>query len=562
MRKARSNVRSLRARGQPALGVAALGFLCVVATSSSATDVAPAMAVGESISLTIDGHVRKAISPYVYGINRFPGAAQPQKMFTLDRAGGNRWTAYNWETNASNAGSDYNYQSDDYFGGGAPAETVRRYIEADQKEKIASLITVQLQGLVAADTSGPTSVAPAIDAKRFKEVVFEKKSLSAEPFTETPSTTDPYVYMDEFLWAVDRKFPNRDIFGANPKAAPVFVSLDNEPELWNNTHKEIQGTTPVPADLYIHKSLRLAAALKAQFPNLVIFAPAHYGFYGIYGWQGGVKATTDGPDWFVDRYARAVQAASKSAGHLLIDVYDIHWYTEATDSTGHRVTQFGGPTLSDDQVQALVQSPRSLSDPGYVEKSWITKSIGAPINLIGRLQSKLKAAAPGMKRAVTEYNNGGGQHIAGTIAEAETLGIFGSSGVFAACLWPMGNNEPYIVAGFRAFRNYDGNGANFGDIGLAAKSSDVEKISVYASADSEHPARTVLVIINKSPVARAVTVAGIKDGATARLFRMAADTAGRANAPVPAAVGSKVAIASPWHLTVPALSVSTVEVVE
>ena len=372
MSNGRSNVRSLRPRVQPAVGAAALGVLCFFAASSSATDAVPVMAVGEPISLTVDGHVRKAISPYVYGINRFPGAAQPQRMFTLDRAGGNRWTAYNWETNASNAGSDYNFQNDDYFGGGAPAETVRRYIEADQKEKIASLITVQLQGFVAADTSGPVSIASAIDAKRFKEVVFEKKSLSAEPFTETPSTTDPYVYMDEFLWAVDRKFPHRDIFGSNPKAAPVFVSLDNEPELWSNTHKEIQGTTLVPADLYIHRSLRLAGALKAQFPNVVIFAPAHYGFYGIYGWQGGVKATTEGPDWFVDRYARAVQTASKAAGHLLIDVYDIHCYTEATDSTGHRVTQFAGATLSDDQVQALVQSPRSLSDPGYVERSSTT----------------------------------------------------------------------------------------------------------------------------------------------------------------------------------------------
>jgi hypothetical protein len=37
----------------------------------------------------------------------------------MGRIGGNRWTAYNWETNASNAGSDYLYQNDTYLGGGS-----------------------------------------------------------------------------------------------------------------------------------------------------------------------------------------------------------------------------------------------------------------------------------------------------------------------------------------------------------------------------------------------------------------------------------------------------------
>jgi Glycoside hydrolase family 44 len=544
-----------------AISIGGLALLGLLSGSVGAVEASSGTAAPEGIVVTIDNNSRKPISPFVYGFNRFPGTAQPQKIFTLDRAGGNRWTAYNWETNASNAGSDYNFQNDAYFGNGPPAETVRRYIESDQKERIASLITVQLQGLVAADTAGPVAVTPAVDMKRFKEVVFEKASLSAEPFTETPPVTDRYVYMDEFVWAIDKKFPNRDIFGPNPKSAPVFVSLDNEPELWNSTHKEIQGANLVPPELYIHKSLRLAEALKAQFPNMVIFAPAHYGFYGIFGWQGGVKATVDGPDWFADRYARAVQSASKAAGRLLVDVYDVHWYTEATDSGGHRVTQLTGPVLSDDQVQALVQSPRSLSDPTYVERSWITKSINAPINLLARLQAKLRVAAPGMKIAVTEYNSGGGQHIAGTITQADMLGIFGATGVFAACLWPMSDNEPYIAAGFRAFRNFDGAGSNFGDIGLATKSSDLEKVSAYASADGAHPGRTIVVLINKSPAPRPLTVVGLKDGATARVFRMSAEVADRAKGPAPVAVGGRMPVTAAWHVTLPALSVSTIEVV-
>ena len=74
----------------------------------------------------------------------------------LDRAGGNRWTAYNWENNSSNAGNDYPYQSDDYLCNGScnesiPAEAVRTFIAADHTAGLASLMTVQLQGLVSAE---------------------------------------------------------------------------------------------------------------------------------------------------------------------------------------------------------------------------------------------------------------------------------------------------------------------------------------------------------------------------------------------------------------------------
>ena len=81
------------------------------------------------------------------------------------------------------------------------------------------------------------------DKTRFKKVFYEKKTVSDEPFTARPSVSDDYVYMDEFVWALDRKFAGQNIFGAKPSTRHVFVSLDNEPELWNHTHLEIQGKT-------------------------------------------------------------------------------------------------------------------------------------------------------------------------------------------------------------------------------------------------------------------------------------------------------------------------------
>src|ERR1700691_3018707 len=245
-----------------------------------------------NVTITINPAQTKAISPYIYGINFYSGVTGAPPQLTFDRAGGNRWTAYNWETNASNAVSDYLYENDDYLSSSAvPAEAVRSFIAGDQSNGLASLMTVQLQGLVAGDESGPVSVANPPDLTRFKQVVDQKSTVSNAPFTINPSTTNANVYMDEFVWALDQKFSGQGIFGANP-AHPTFVSLDNEPELWNSTHLEIQGPNPVTSDAYIAKTISITEALRNQFPNMVIFGPVHYGFQGIYNWQGELSATT------------------------------------------------------------------------------------------------------------------------------------------------------------------------------------------------------------------------------------------------------------------------------
>jgi len=77
------------------------------------------------------------------------------------------------------------------------------------------------------------------------------------------------------------------------------------------------------------------------------------------------------------------------------------------------------------------------------------------------------------------------------------LGIFGRERVFAAALWHIGQTDDrFIYAAFAMYRNCDGKGGGFGETGLAARSSDVERTSVYASLNSQR--RVVLVAINKS----------------------------------------------------------------
>jgi len=529
--------------------------------NSAQASAAPVNAPAD-VTVTIDPTKTKPISPWIYGINFYSGVSGAPPHLTFDRAGGNRWTAYNWETNASNAGSDYIYNNDNYLSSSnVPAEAVRSFIAGDQASGTAGLVTFQLQGLVSADENGPVSVANPPDLTRFKRVVNKKSTLSSVPFTVTPDTTDAYVYMDEFLWALDQRLPG--IFGANP-AHPTFVSLDNEPELWNSTHLEVQGRTPVTSDNYIAKTIDLTKALKDQFPNLLIFGPVHYGFQGMYNWQGELNATPSGANWFPDKYLPAISSASAAYGKPLVDVYDFHWYAEVYDASGTRILNLSN-NLTDAQVQLIVQSPRNLWDPTFRDDNnsnpWIYNELGqAPINILGRLQAKINAEFPGMKVAITEYENGGWNHIAGTIAQADNLGIFGSQGVFAANFWPPGGTYSYVLAGFRAFRGFDGANANFGDTSLQATSSNVKNVVVYASSDSTTPGRIVFVAINRSTSSQVTAITGEPLSGTARLYQMTASLAQGQNPVQPVPSGQMAVSGSSITITLPPLSVTTIEV--
>jgi PKD repeat protein len=500
-----------------------------------------------TVTIAVNPAQTRPISPWIYGMNFYQDTASQVRNLTFNRQGGNRWTAYNWENNASNSGRDWGpYSNDNYLGGDTivPGEAVRSLIAQDRARGSASLITVQLQGYVAADKNGLVDItAPNYLAERFRPVVYRKGT----PFTATPSTTDNAVYMDEFLWALRSKFAG-NIY-ADP-ATPTFVSLDNEPDLWAETHPQIQPHHPTAAS-FIEKSIALARAVKDVDSNIQLFGPVNYGISGFINWQGSPGYTEN--YWFMDQYLQAMKAASDADNRRLLDVFDFHWYSEAY-ANNERIIFLSSPNLNATQIQEIVQSPRSLWDPTYAENSWIVSYFGGPVRILPRLEAKIAAGFPGTKLAITEYDNGGHNHIAGAIAQADNLGIFGAHGVFAANYWPMAPSYPFVQGAFKMYRDYDGSQSAFGDISVAATSSNVAKVAAYVSRDSKNPNRLVIVVINRSFTAEDVSFNGLAASGNAKVYRM------ETNKSSPVFVGSVPVNLSNWVVSLPALSVSTIEI--
>jgi hypothetical protein len=253
-------------------------------------------------------------------------------------------TAYNWENNASNAGSDYRNQNDAYLGGGdTPNGAVAPGLEAARAAGAAMIVTLPIIGYVAADKNADGDVAgtaaapvPNYLGTRFRQSPARKGGA----FTLAPDTTDAFVYQDEYVNFLDKTYAGA--FAAADK--PIFISLDNEPDLWQHTHARLRGdSTTYDTSLQnganatyaemVQRTTDYADAAKDVNPAALIFGPVNYGWQGMTRFQ---DAADDNDRDFLEFYLQEMKAAETTTGHRLVDVLDVHWYPEARGACGVR----------------------------------------------------------------------------------------------------------------------------------------------------------------------------------------------------------------------------------
>ncbi|MDD7518105.1 glycoside hydrolase family 44 protein [Ruminococcus flavefaciens] len=432
---------------------------------------------GYDMSITVDlKGERKEISPLIYGVNQYTTSLKDVKTYSV-RQGGNRMTAYNWETNASNAGSDWKHSSDTNLSeSDDPADCVQGLSKDAAKNNVGyKLTTLQLAGYVSADKDGTVTEEEKAPSKRWNKVVLTKDA----PFADTPDLTDGVVYMDEYVNYIINKL------GDSKSATGIQgYSLDNEPVLWNDTHSRMH-PEPVTIKELGEKSIEMAKNVKKLDPNAEVFGPALYGYTAFdhldddddhTEWEE-VKAANN-YHWYLDCYLDQMHKASEESGTRLLDVLDIHYYSESARNG----------------IDDRLQSVRTLYEKGFSENSWIGQWCMQNVPILPTIQASIDKYYPGTKLGISEYNFGGGNDASGTIAEAEALGCYADQGVYFASLW---GGEPFIVAGINLYTNYDGKGGSFGDTLVPAKSEDVSKSSTYAAVNSKDDSQVTVMVTNK-----------------------------------------------------------------
>lgn len=506
---------------------AALAVIMTTTAVFTGTEYAESESSGSydlEVNVSTDGY-RREISPYIYGVNSDFRTEEYLYDATAGsaRQGGNRFSGYNWETNYSNAGRDWLHNSDQYLvdfdkelqaiPGGPAIEFAQ---EAAAKKVPYKVTTVQMAGYVSADDDGEVTEDQIAPSERWLEVRARKGS----EFLMTPDTTDDYVYIDEYV-----NYLVETLGDASTATGYQAYNLDNEPSLWSSTHSRMH-PDKVTCEEIVTKSIDYSSAIKDVDPKAEIFGLALYGVgaYVSFNSAPDWAEHSDEYDWFISYYLDEMRKAEEEHGKRLVDVIDVHYYSEAKGQC--RVTECEDYTHTE-CVEARLQSPRTLYDPMYIENSWIGNSFQGYLPILPKLNEPIEEYYPGTKLALTEYNFGGGDHISGAVAEADALGVFASNGVYVSNLWAINSDFTYQLAAIDLYTNYDGNGSHFGDTLVTASTSDITKGTAYASIHGADESKLNMVLTNKSLTDVQNAVINIDSGAeytSAKVYGITGDS--------------------------------------
>lgn len=482
------------------------------ATPSPAGPVAAARDGSAGVSITVDASATHPISSYIYGVAQSDGAdaSLGQMGATVVRWGGNARTRFNWEINASNAGSDYGFCNLEK-GSGGPGEAAATFVARNRAIGAASLLTIPTIGWVARDTDACSEIPDDLWAgggdpsppgsERIKGYDpgpnRERTSVPSVPakgqaFACPPDLTDGRVFQDEWVYCLTRAVGPASAGGVG------FYALDNEPDLWaDNTHVDVHPVRP-GYDEIRDRVVEYAAAVKAVDPSALVLAPVVSGWCGYF--FSPRDKCEDGPDRkahgdrpFLPWLLSELRAAEEKGGRRLVDVLDVHYYPQGG-------SVYKGATDAETNARRL-RSTRSLWDPTYQDESWIGRTSDEAcrcVRLIPRLREWIGENYPGTRIGITEWNFGADDTVNGALAIADVLGIFGREQVFLATYWQRPQAGSPGDFAFRMYRNYDGKGGAFGDVAASTSSSEPDLVSAYGSLD-QTAGQLKVMLVNKSP---------------------------------------------------------------
>lgn len=452
---------------------------------------------------------RHPISPLIYGVAWATSNELSDLNSTINRAGGNAETRYNWELNAHNRAADWYFESlsdGPTNSGASDDEFVSNSIAAGAQP----MITIPMIGWM--PRLGPNRAG--LD------------SYSVSKYG--PQTgTDPYwpdagngvsVTNDTLItWndPNDANFPTNTAFqqgfvqhllnkwGASTNGGVPFYIMDNEESIWFATHQDVHPIGPKMQEI-LEDVIAYAGMVKSNDPNALVCMGEEW------GWNGYLYSGYDQQNpGFTDRAANGgwdympwllnqMHQHDLGTGQRLVDYFTVHCYPQEGD-----VSSSSDVSQATDLLRN--QSTRVFWDTNYVDPSWIN----AIIELIPRMKSWVATNYPGTKTGITEYNWGAETNINGATAQADILGIFGREGLDLATRWEVPVDGSPTYNAMKMYRNYDANKSTFGDASILTTVPDPDDVSAFGAVRTRDGALTLMVInkdlSNASPVIVGIT---------------------------------------------------------
>lgn len=447
---------------------------------------------------------RHAINPNIYGVNYGDTQTLDALNIPLNRYGGTPASTYNWQTNASNRGADYYFESI-ADGPAAPNGFVDNFVTSTNNAGASSFITVPTLGWVAKLGANRSTLGSFPVSKYGTQQYADGNWGNGVYPNGSYVTNSPTDAMTQSTPAIEQGMIQHLVqtFGSSAAGGVRYYGLDNEPGIWHSEHRDVH---PVGATMeeVRDKILAYAAAIKAADPNAKTIGPEEWNFEGYlrsgydeqwlaaHNYQGtppdySAHGNMDYIPWLLDQ----LRQNNTSTGQRLMDILGVHYYPQDGSFNPDN------PAAETTAAQQLIrnQATRSLWDPNYLDQSYLGDN-GFKINLFPRLHQWVNTYYPGTQIALSEYNFGAENHMNGATTQADVFGLLGRESIDMANRWTAPALGSPTANAFKMFRNYDGADHTFGDTSVSTTTANPDHLSAFSAVRNSDGSLTVM-IVNK-----------------------------------------------------------------
>ncbi len=460
------------------------------------------------VTITVDATANhQAISPWIYGRNNNlsddpsnPVTAAQWKLYTdaglrmYRENEGNNCTKYNWRLKLSSHPDWYNNVSAHDW---------------DYSAKTLLNNTTHTQGLFAFQLLG---YAASNNAHNFDDWDYTQANgnINTESnwaggggpvaYGGNGGNGNPALYLES--WTADSTAGILDHWFntlALDKSRLTYWNMDNEPEVWMNTHDDV-ASSAITAEAYMQKYFAVAKKVRAKFPGVKLVGPVSTNEWQWYNWNNSrVTDPTDGNSYvWMEYFIKRIAEEEAATGIRLLDVLDVHFYpaTEndaATTLQLHRLwfdTQYSYPYANGVKVTATnsYHWDDNIKQEYFFERcnQWLTQYKGANHNVTFSLSEYGTIANHGSENA-------------NVVAcwYASHLGVFANKGVELFTPWDWYNGQWEVL---HLFSNY------FGETATSAVSSNETVVSGYSSLSYDGDSLIIVVVNRDQNNAQNVTV--------------------------------------------------------
>ncbi|HET6343320.1 MAG TPA: glycoside hydrolase family 44 protein, partial [Myxococcota bacterium] len=326
---------------------------------------APVVVKSHPASLSLDCKApSQPISPLIYGIAFSPRHAKSDAFqwelgASARRWGGNPASRYNWRLgNAWNTAMDWFFTNVNYTPD--PDYSWKDFLDENQSHKVATALTVPMIGWVAKDTESyafPVSVyGPQQYAQQDAGNGMRQgggKITGADP--KRTSIEAPPSFVGEWVQAINAYDNAKGV-----RHIQQYI-LDNEPALWNSTHRDVHPDA-LTYDELLKRTIDYGEQVRKNDPKASIAGPAEWGwpayFFSAKDAEVGFNMKPDrrahGDVPLMEWYLRQLRAHEQKTGRRILDVLDVHYYPQTKGLYGQ------GEKTDPASAEKRVRSTRSL----------------------------------------------------------------------------------------------------------------------------------------------------------------------------------------------------------